>query len=115
MKNLLNLKMEIKNYDEKLRLSCEDINTGNFVIFKQYIKRAGILNGFTRWEPTMVCYDTMSYTIEEYTKIIRYGIYEEETNQEIIEGIRQFIDDVLYTYGQLNFIGMLGLNKPKRI
>lgn len=115
MKDLLNLKMEIKNYDGELRLSCEDADTGNFVIFKQYTKRTGIIGGFTRWEPSMVCYDTMSYTIEEYTKIIRYGIYEEETNQEIIDGIRQFIDDVLYTYTQLGFIGMIGLNEPKRI
>lgn len=114
MKDLLNLKMEIKNYDGELRLSCEDTDTGNFVIFKQYIGGSKF-SGFARWEPSMVCYDTMSYTIEEYTKIVRYGIYEEETNQEIIDSINQFIKDVVYTYDQLKFVGMLGLNEPKRM
>lgn len=113
MKDLLNLKMEIKGEYGDLKLVCEDTKTGNVVTFKQYTKRVGIIGGFTRWEPSEIIYDTMSYYVKDYTKVYRLGTNELVEGGEL-EAIRQFIDDVEFTHSQFGFIGMLGLTEPKR-
>lgn len=114
MKDLLNLKMEIvgKEYGN-LKLICEDTETGNIVIFNQYYKQKGFANAINRWEPKEVIYKgEYRYIIVDYTKIYQMG--NEVTGDELINKIKQFIDDVVYTRTQLGFIGMLGLNEPKR-
>ena len=66
-----------------------------------------------RWEPKEVIYNDDRYVIIDYTKI--YQIGNEITDENLINEIKEFIDDVVHTKTQLNFIGMLGLHEPKRM
>lgn len=114
MKDILNLKMEIKGEYGNLKLVCEDLSTGNSVTFKQYFKNKAFANTINRWEPEEIVYNgEHRYIIKEYTKIYQMG--NEITDDNLINELKQFVDDIVNTRMQLGFIGMLGLNEPKRI
>lgn len=113
MKDLLNLKIEIKGEYGNMELIYEDIETKNKVIFKQYFKNQMFSYVVNRWEPKEVIYNDDRYVIIDYTKI--YQIGNEITDENLINEIKEFIDDVVHTKTQLNFIGMLGLHEPKRM
>ena len=114
MKDLLKLRTEVNGEYGNLKLICEDIETGNTVIFKQYFKNKPLSYVVNRWEPSEIIYDTMSYYVVDYTKVYRLGT-DELCNGEELEKIQEFIDNILYTHAQFGFIGMLGLKEPKRI
>lgn len=115
MKDLLDLKIELKGeFGTTLKLTCEEGKTGNSVMFAHEYEQKGFSNAINRFIPKTIIYNTMSYYIVNYTKVYRLGTSELVEGEELTK-IKEFIDDIKNILFQSRFIGILGLDEPKRI